>query len=82
MAIDFLEDELTTLFTNDLKVSNVKNLKVKPIRSIDVSFLFTKIAGRAHDVQIFFDTGCNCVIFRDEIHQTQFKAALLMKGPI
>ena len=44
MVIDFLDNDLTTLFTNDQKVSKVKNPNIKQNPSSDISFMFTKIA--------------------------------------
>ena len=82
MAIDFSDDELTTFFVNDLKVDKEKNLEVKPVPDGDVSFMFTKVTGKTQDVQVFFDTGCNCAILRDTIPQTQFRSTLLKQGPI
>ena len=82
MAIDFSDDELATFFVNDLKVDKEKNLDVKPVPDGDVSFMFTKVMGKSQDVQVFFDTGCNCAILRDTIPQTQFRSTLLKQGPI
>ena len=64
LARDFLDEELTAFFENDLRVSKDMNPKVKPVPSGEASFMFTKIAGKTRDVQIFFDTGCNCAILR------------------
>ena len=44
--------------------------------------MLTKIGGKTQYVQVFFDTGCNCAIFRDDIPQTQFNFVLLKKGSI
>ena len=82
MALDFSYDKLTTFFENYLKANREKNLDIKPVPSGEVSFIFTKVAGNTQDVQIFFDTGCNCTILREGIHQTQFRSIMLKQGPI
>ena len=43
-------------------------------------FMFTEIAGKTRDVQIFFNTGCNCTILREGVPQTQFMSMMLKKG--
>ena len=78
----FSDEELTSFFENDLKADEDDNPNVKPIRRIEVSFMFTKIAEKNRDVQIFFDIGCNCAILREGVPQTQFKSTMLKKGPI
>ena len=77
-----MDEELIIFFENDLKVDKEKNPKIKPIPNSEPSLMFTQIAGKRRDVQIFFDNGCNCAILREGVPHTEFKSTMLKKGPI
>ena len=76
---NFSNDQLREIFAQDL---NVSEERVSPMPEGDVSFIFCKIKGIKSSIQAFFDSGCNCAIFRDGVPQQQLTSLKLRDGPI
>ena len=56
--------------------------KVKPYPSGQCVFLFCLIEGKTRPIQAFVDSGCNTMLSRQNVPETELVSAKLINGPI
>ena len=76
------DSELVEYFKNSLVKNGVSKPKVKPYPSGQCVFLFCLIEGKTRPIQAFIDSGCNTMLSRQSIPETELVSAKLIKGPI
>ena len=76
------DSELVEYFKNSLVKNGVSKPKVKPYPGGQCVFLFCLIEGKTRPIQAFIDSGCNTMLSRQSIPETELVSAKLIKGPI
>ena len=76
------DSELVEYFEKCLDKHGVSKPKVNPYPAGECVFLYCLIKGKTRPVQAFIDGGCNTMLSREGVPETELVSAKLMKGPI
>ena len=76
------DSELADYFKKSLVKKGVSKPIVKPYPAGQCVFLFCLIEGKNRPIQAFLDSGCNTMLSRQGVPETELVSAKLMKGPI
>ena len=76
------DSELVGYFKKTLAMKGVPKAKIKPYPSGQCVFLFCLIEGKTRPIQAFIDSGCNTMLSRQSVPETELVSAKLIKGPI
>ena len=72
------DSELVEYFKKSLVRNGVSKPKVKPYPSGQCVFLFCLIEGKTRPIQAFIDSGCNTMLSRQSIPETELVSAKLI----
>ena len=76
------DSELVEYFKKTLAMKGESQPKIKPYPSGQCVFLFCLIEGKTRPIQAFVDSGCNTMLSRQNVPETELVSAKLIKGPI
>ena len=76
------DSELADYFKKSLVKKGVSKPIVTPYPTGQCVFLFCLIEGKNRPIQAFLDSGCNTMLSRQGVPETELVSAKLLKGPI